>query len=96
MYNAQLFLGFPANKDFNLALQKVNPAVLAMFIQDNESYLSEITWEGSRYIGKYLDHVADLQTLELLEANIYSLLKKLVPDFPCRQIPLCLFPVLQT
>lgn len=96
MYSAQLFLGFPVDKTFAMALQKANPAILAIFIQDNENYLREITWQDTRYFGKYVGKAADLNTLDMLEANIYSLLKKLVPEYPCLQVPLTLFPVLET
>jgi hypothetical protein len=95
MYNARLFLGFPKEHELNFALQKINPALLSAFIQGDENYLKEIVYEKKKYLGKYISNPADLQTLELLQENIYSLLKRLIPDYPYQNTPLSLLPILE-
>lgn len=93
MFEAQLFLGFPVDELFAQALDKVNPNVIAQFIQDEDDYLQEITHNEMKFLGKPIGKMIALPQLDLLEANIYSLLKKLVQDFPYEEVPLYLFPI---
>lgn len=93
MFTFQLFLGFPVDELYAEELSKANPYVVAQFIQKEGDYLREITYQDMRFFGKFLGHIAELQQIELLEANIYSLLKKLVPNFSYQEIPLYLFPI---
>lgn len=55
--------------------------------------LNEIQYNGVRYLGKFVKNEASLTQLELLEANIFSLLKKLVTHFEYRSSDLFLFSV---
>jgi len=91
--SVKLYLGFPLDKIAETKLSASNPFVLKTFIQEGENYLEEITLEGCRYLGKILGDITDLQKLELSEANIYSLINKLLPDLPIKNTPLILFTV---
>lgn len=93
MFKVNLFLGFPVDDLYVKALENVNPMVVAQFINEEEGYLSDIMHSNMRFLGKNVGTVVVLPKLELLEANIYSLLKKLVPDFPYQEAPLYLFPL---
>lgn len=93
MFIFQLFLGFPVDKLYGEELGKANPHIVAQFIQKEGSYLREITYQDMRFFGKFLGNFTELRKVTLLEANIYSLLKKLVPNFPYQEIPLYLFPI---
>ena len=93
MYSYTLFFGFPVDPLFEKELSKVNPHMLDQFIQTGGDHLEERVHLEMRYLGKDLGSLADLQTIELLEANIFSILKKIVPDFEYNEIPLMLFPI---
>jgi hypothetical protein len=47
-----------------------------------------------RYFGKFANANLTMSALELLEKNVYSLLKKIVPDFPYEETALYVFPIL--
>lgn len=89
----KLFLGYPVDSGFEKALNGVDPAIVSLFIQDGEDYLHEVRYQGARYLGKQVSQIADFEQLELLETNIYSLLKKVVPDYPYHQKQLLIFPI---
>lgn len=95
MYTAELFLGFPIDLLFAEKLTALDPGYRALFIQDNAIYLREITYNNIRYIGKVAGKVSELTALDLLEANIFSLLKKLVDDYPYQKNSLHLFPLFE-
>lgn len=93
MYSIKLFFGLLVNEEFANHLSKVNPDLLALFIQNKEDYLSDITVENMRFIGKYIDKAVDLTSLELLQLNIYSIVKRILPEYTCENNPLILFPL---
>lgn len=88
----QLFLGFLVEEPFHSALESINPELKEVFISEDKNYLQSINLNGSRYLGKFIGEKCDLQSLHDIEKNIYSLLTKLVPDFPVEGTPLRLFP----
>lgn len=88
----ELFLGFLVNEVFHSALDEVDEEARIFFIQDGDSYLQRVKHNGSLYLGKFLGNKSDLQCLRTIEKNIYSLLTRLVPSYPCTQTPLLLFP----
>lgn len=94
MFTAVLFLGFPIDSFFAKKLAALDPAYVSLFIQNNETYLREITYDNVRYLGKVVGNVYELIALDSLEANILSLLKRLVDDYPYEQNSLHLFPLL--
>ncbi len=96
MTKAHIFLGFPLDDACAAALEGLDPAFKKLYIQDDAAYLQEIVHNEQRYLGKIVMQTESLDALELLQDNIYSLLKKLVPDYPFRDEPLQLFPILDT
>lgn len=93
MIEAKLFLGFPVDDDLDLLLKKINPQFKSFFIQNNSDYLQEMTFKNRLYLGKLVENRGSISDLELLENNIYSLLKKIVNDYPFEKKPLLLFPI---
>ena len=87
------------NELFLSALNALNPKVVAIYVTHEGScvseavYLQEFVHHETRYLGKFLGSKTDLSSLELLEENIYSILKRLVPSYPYLDVPLKLFPV---
>jgi hypothetical protein len=93
MYEAGLFLGFLVTEEYESVLKSADPKVLAYFIHNDGPYLQEITQENQKYLGKSIGGKIVLEELELLQENIYSLLKKLEPNYPYSQ-PLVILPLL--
>lgn len=94
MFSAQLFLGFPVDQIFKQKLDQANPNLVNEFIQDDGEYLCELDHQGLRYIGKRLGGMVALPQLEMMEQNIYSLLKRIVPEFPYDEAPLYLISMI--
>lgn len=88
-----LFLGFPIEPVYQSSLDATNPHAVSLFIRNDSDYLHEVTKKGVRYLGKKLGDFADLSHCELIEANIYSLLQKLVPDYSYDKASLVLLPI---
>ena len=94
MESVNLFLGFPIDPTFDVALQKIDQKILALFInKSSDEYLKEVVYNDCRYIGKIAQKVTNSRSLALLESNIYSILKKLIPNYPCEEVPLVVFPL---
>lgn len=88
----QLFLGFLVDEIFRSALEEVDEEVKIFFIQNDENYLQRVRHNGVLYLGKFLGHKSDLESLRSVEENIYSLLSRLVPNYDFKKTPLRLFP----
>lgn len=93
MLNVNFFLGFPMREDFAKAVAKLDPKFIQLFVGENDEYLKQATYKDVIYWGKNVGEIGDVDKLELLESNIYSILKKIVPDYPYQEIPLLLFPL---
>ena len=93
MFTLELFVGFPVDLLFAKELVKANPNVVSTFVQETGDYLCEYTHNNIRYLGKRAGKNITLAQLDLLEKNIYSLLKKIIPEFPYDETPLYLFPI---
>lgn len=87
----ELFFGFPINEKFKARLQEVNPYFLSLFIREGDDYLQQVTFNHEQFLGRKIGQASQLSKLESLQVNIYSILKKLVPDFSVEEIPLVLF-----
>lgn len=72
-----LFLGYPLTPSLEAAFKKCNPTVLAFFTSGG-LYLEEVQVEERRYVGKKCPSLPSLQELDDLEANVLSLLKKMI------------------
>lgn len=89
-----LFLGYCTSPALTHALSSVDFRKVALFIQDeNIQYLSEVVYAGESYVGKFADQISSIEHLTLLETNIFSILKKLIPTFPFEDSQLLLFPI---
>lgn len=93
MFEKEIFIGFPVDSLFEKELAKANQNVVAAFIQESNDYLQECLYENQRYIGKKAGANLSIAQIQLLEKNVYSLLRKIVPDFPYEETSLYLFPV---
>jgi hypothetical protein len=91
----RLFIGFPIEGTFSQLLDQVNPTLKKTFIQSEGDYLQEIGHEGRRFLGKSVEGPYEVDALELCQENVYSLLRKLAPEFPFEDHPLVLFPTLR-
>ena len=89
------FFGFPVDTQYQTALSQLDRKIYCVFVrpEGEESYLQEYTHGSQLYLGKKLGTLIECTTLELLQVNIYSLLKKLVPGYPYEAIPLQLLPL---
>jgi hypothetical protein len=94
MFTSQLFLGFPVDHLYARKLENANPSMVKEYIHSQGEYLCKITHNEMCFLGKKIGDEVALSKLELLEENIYSLLKKLVPDFPYDETPLYLISLL--
>ena len=93
MFETALFLGLAIDEPLKKTLDKLNPHMKQLFIQNGSEYLHCTDRDGCDFLGKRLDKVQEISRFELLEANIKSLIKKLAPDYPLDERELTLFPV---
>ena len=77
----KLFFGFEVEASLEDALSKANSHAVQLFINNSSEYLHEVFHNGNRYIGKFIGEISSPSELELLQANIYSITKKLVPNY---------------
>lgn len=94
VFDVTLFLGFPVDVAYAKALASANPQLLQLFLSAGHSdYLTEVVHGGLRYIGKSSGEMSSIAQIELLQNNIYSLLRKLTPQYPFTQVPLTLLAI---
>jgi len=92
MYDSiALFLGCPIDDHLENELQAVDPKILNLFLQSDE-YLTKIVYNDMNFLGKYTNTTSNSSELTLLQDNIYSILKKVLPKYPFENKPLVLFP----
>lgn len=91
MLESELFLGFAIDPIFEKKLASADPQSLKNFI-GNKEFLWKVSYEGIEYLGKPVGKKATLSSLDLVENNIFSLLKRVLPDYPYEETPLYLFP----
>ena len=87
--NVKLFLGYPLTEPLKNELDKSR--LVDMFVNDEGLYLQRIMHEELFFLGKELGPSTDLAKLQLLQTNIYSLLAKILPEYPFKDTPLLLF-----
>ena len=93
MITVELFLGFPCNSEYLAIFQELPASLVKVFVGEDASYLQKIEMENGSFLGKRIGKEVDVEGLKNLEANIYSLLNRLTPDFPVKETSLVLFPV---
>jgi hypothetical protein len=96
MFIAQLFMGVVVEGPFAAQFSAANPQLVALFLSPDREYLLEIQHEGKRYLGKTVSKSTDLASLEQMEANIVSLLRKIVPEYAYDQMEMVIFPLVET
>ncbi len=91
IFDYQLFFGFALFDTYLAGLAQISPELRSTFIHPH--YLHKLDHEGQGYLGKYLGSVVEFSTLELVQAHIYSLLRRLIADYPYEDHPLILLTV---
>jgi len=94
-FDSHLFLGFAVDSSFQKSFDLLNLKDKALFIQENDAYLQEYLFNEALFLGKYLEKKSDLNQINLFSLNIYSLLKKIVPNYSYDQSDLWLIPVIK-
>lgn len=87
---SSLFIGFPVGCDYAALLASVPAARCARFIQNGPDYLQRIEEGEKVYLGKKIDGAIDLNDLESVGNNIYSLLRCMISQYPYESHPLLL------
>ncbi len=90
MFKTSLFLGLPVTSTLEIALKQANPGLFALFTKGGPDYLEFYEQSSQRFLGKNLGEVTDLSRIELVGVNIYSLVLRLAPNYPCQTTPLTL------
>lgn len=94
MFERRLFLGHPVDSYYEKLLSEVNPKLISLFIQSEGEYLHQALYQDRRYLGRFFSSPCNVSDIDLLQSHVYSLLKRLVPNFPYEEKPLWLFPVI--
>lgn len=93
MFERKLFLGHPVDAYYKQLLSEANPKLLSLFIQPEGEYLQQTVYQDQAYLGRFFPCPYHISDMDLLEAHVYSLLKRLVPEYPYEETSLWLFPV---
>lgn len=88
-FHPLLFLGFPVDQQFKIALDRLSPEVKKLFI--NKENLEEVLFNHHPYIGKQAGQLCSAAEIELLAANIVSTLRKIIPNYPYEGVSLAIF-----
>jgi hypothetical protein len=95
VFDVTLFMGFPVDIAYDKALKNIDSQLVELFLHSptNHGYLTQVCHNEIRYVGKFCGSISTLVDLDLLQENIYSILKKLTPNYHCDDIPLVLFAI---
>lgn len=93
MFERKLFLGYLIDACYEKHLSKANPQLLSLFTSPNGEYLHQLLHQDQNYLGRFLPSPHSLSDIELLKPHIFSLLKRLAPDYTYENSQLWLFPV---
>ncbi|MEX1012240.1 MAG: hypothetical protein WD595_00765 [Waddliaceae bacterium] len=88
-----LFLGYPIIDKYAMAFSAVSEDARSLIIQPGDMYLQQIEYDCTLYLGKFIGEHCSVKEISLLEANVYSLLQRLTPDFAVSSSSLFIFPV---
>ncbi len=94
-FERKFFFGFLVEGLYQKFLLSVNISLLNVYIGKGGNYLQEEEFQSQRYLGCYLLSPAEIPQLELMELHIFSLLKRLIPNYPYDNSTLVLFPVVE-
>lgn len=94
MDQPKLFCGILLNKQLLEEFKKAPAYITSQFIKTSDpDYLSFIEYSNTPYLGKILGDDCNPDDFDHLEQNIYSLLKKIIPNVSPQENPPVLFPV---
>jgi hypothetical protein len=93
MYDYQLFLGLCLDSAYLEKFKTVSPAVRSAFVQEHPHYLQLIDYQHKIYLGKRLESMITFSSLDYLESHIYSILRRLVADYPYQSHSLTLLAI---
>ncbi len=87
-----LFCGVKFTLSMENAIAHLPAKLYKQYIGSDLNHLSQIEKNQVLYLGKFLDSTFPYSELTLQETNIYSILKKLLPDFNPNLHPIMLVP----
>lgn len=93
MYQSRMFLGFTIDPTIAEQLNILDKGLKALLLGGGD-YLEEYEHQGKRWLGKYVDDLDELPTLELAENNINSLRQRFLGSDP-QNTQLWLLPTVQ-
>lgn len=76
----ELYLGLGIDKDLFDALQKIDPKIYSYYTHQLQ-YLVEMEFSQEKFLAKKIGNRIDYSDLILLESNLLSILKKLLPSY---------------
>lgn len=85
MVDSKLFLGVLLDEELEAELQKA-PHYLRSSLLEEPGFLEKVEFQGEKYLGKLLGSEIDLESLALAEAHVNSLLTKILPDYPYKEL----------
>ena len=92
LQQAHLFFGIPVDLQIQQQIDQLSPEILEIFF--SEQNLEKITKNSSKYIGKKIEGLTDLEKLELTRLNILSIIKKFIPETQTKELSLALIAYL--
>ena len=90
-----LFVGFLISGRNDLISEIASSASYRLYVNDQGPYLRKLNAGEGVYLGKFIPGITTLEALSLIEANIYSILKKISSRIPFEKYPLYLLGVYQ-
>ncbi len=93
MIEYQLFIGVPVDNNISSALANLNTYIQETFINNESEYLHTTTTDTTTYLGKRIANEDTLHHCDLIEANVYSLLGKILPSYDFSTTQLLFIPI---
>jgi hypothetical protein len=87
----QLFLGTPIQSTWKEDLN--NSSLFPIFVKNSDPNLYKISHQGQQYLGKPAGRITEVSSLDLLEQNIFGLLKKILPELQKELTPFFLLAI---
>src|SRR4051812_46030634 len=94
MYHGRIFLGFCLDSSLKDRFDHLEPNLKSLLTSGGD-YFDECQHNGQLWLGRYVDDVKELHSLDLVKHNLFSLQHRfLLPDAPPKEI--WLFPLIQS
>lgn len=91
MQDVHVFIGMPLEGLFLATYEAVPAQKRALFVGKDETSLREIQYQDKKYVGRFVPAMSSITDLEMIEQNVFSVLKRLTPEFHFDETPLILF-----